>query len=103
LGGEVLGLVELEILRGGFLIRDLDRLGRVELIADRAYIQCVWSGREPVRRETEAAIAAGDDGHSDVRTGFGGADQHALHRRFRGRTDEAGERRGRRLGRSCPR
>jgi hypothetical protein len=100
LSGEVLGLVELEVefgfLGGDLLVGNFNRLRRIELITDRPNRQDVLSGCKPVSRKTEMAVGAGDDSDRDVGAGLGGADQHAFHRRFVSRTDQAGEcRRGR--------
>jgi hypothetical protein len=65
LRSEILGLAERQVQNGGLLIGNLHRLRWIEFITDRADAQAIRAGREPLRRKTEAAIGAGNDGHRD--------------------------------------
>jgi hypothetical protein len=93
LGGEVLGLLELEIDAGRLAAGNIGRALAVEVIAGGADVDRILAGVKARGRETVAAVLVGDDRDGDRRAGLLGGDQHAFHRPFLVRGDLAGERR----------
>src|SRR5450631_1366738 len=51
LRGEVCGLVQLEVQRRGFLLRDFDGVVMVQFVADRAHVHDVLTWIQLARRE----------------------------------------------------
>ena len=88
LRGEVLGLLERQIVGGGPR-PDLDRLRIVEVVADRADAQRVLAGRKLAGGEAVAALLVAHDRDGDG--ALLGVDQNAFHRAFLGGGDRPGQ------------
>jgi hypothetical protein len=99
LADDVLGLLELDVGGRGRAGADIHRLRARQRIAGRPDADGVVAGRQPVGREAELALVVADHRGGDGRAFLPGADQHAFHRAFLGRSDLAAERRGLRLRR----
>ena len=92
LAGEILGLLELDVGRGGLLGLHL-RLGRgADVVADRADAQRIFARVEAVLRKHVAALRVGGHADLDDRAGPFGGDDDAFHVAFGLGADRAGQR-----------
>ncbi len=83
LRGEVLGLAQLEVHRGGPLGGDIGSRRADEVVADGADLERVFACAQSIGGEAVAALRIADHADGDGRARFLGADHHALHGAFR--------------------